>query len=293
MPSIGPQLPPHLSKRKRSDDEASDSDSSTDTTKRPRAIGPYPRPAPSTGPDDVPLSPKRPDPAPPAQDQEEEESSSDDDDVGPALPPSTTSSTANAPHANPQGLQPPPTQSKEPPKREAWMTMAPTSGDWASRPPDPTKLKARKFNSTKPRSRGAAAGSGTGGEGSWNETPEEKAERLRRQVLGGTAPSTGGKGSSKAGAVNAAFASAEDSAREKAKREEEKRAMAAHAAARGPSLYTSHQKTKTEEDDDPSARAFNREKDIGGGMGINATRRNQMLNAAKGFGGRFGEARYL
>ena len=63
--------------------------------------------------------------------------------------------------------------------------------------------------------------------------------------------------------------------------------------ARGPALYDSHQKTKTLEDDDPSARAFDREKDIGGGLQLNSTQRRDMVKKATDFSSRFSSARYL
>lgn len=63
--------------------------------------------------------------------------------------------------------------------------------------------------------------------------------------------------------------------------------------ARGPALYDSHQKSsKTEEEDDPSARAFDREKDIGG-FKINNTQRRDMVKKAADFSSRFSSAKYL
>jgi len=46
-------------------------------------------------------------------------------------------------------------------------------------------------------------------------------------------------------------------------------------------------------DDDPSARAFDREKDIGGSSTITATQRRDMVKKAADFSSRFGKARYL
>lgn len=62
--------------------------------------------------------------------------------------------------------------------------------------------------------------------------------------------------------------------------------------ARGPALYASHQKSNTEEEDDPSARAFDREKDIGG-FKINSTQRRDMVKKAADFSSRFSSAKYL
>lgn len=180
------------------------------------------------------------------------------------------------------------------------MTLPPKTSDWSSRQPDPTKLKARKFNSVKPSARqsGSAGGNGggTGGEGAWDETPEEKQERLRRQVLGGgPEPHSASGGSSR---PSSRTALEETISRRKAD-EETKQRMQAHAAARGPSLYASHQSHQNsgdkeiEKEDDPSARAFDREKDVAGGLQINGTKRREMMENAASFGNRFGEARYL
>lgn len=63
---------------------------------------------------------------------------------------------------------------------------------------------------------------------------------------------------------------------------------------RGKSLYDDHQKTKPQEkEDDPSKRAFDREKDVGGGMKIGHAKRKEMLNRASDFGSRFAGGSYL
>ena len=75
---------------------------------------------------------------------------------------------------------------------------------------------------------------------------------------------------------------------------ETKKRMKEYKAARGPSLYDAHQKTQTvEKDDDPSARAFDREKDIGGGLQMNSTKRRDLMKKAGDFGSRFSSAKYL
>ncbi|KAL9008132.1 MAG: hypothetical protein Q9173_006713, partial [Seirophora scorigena] len=63
---------------------------------------------------------------------------------------------------------------------------------------------------------------------------------------------------------------------------------------RGASLYTSHKKTKPEaQEDDPSARAFDREKDMAGGMKIGHAKRREMVHKAADFGSRFAGGKYL
>lgn len=88
MPSVGPELPPHLAKRKRdSDDEENERPShspknvdSDSTEKRRRILGPAMPPAS--------LDER---PSDPADDPDE----SSDDDFGPALPPAPGSVVSN------------------------------------------------------------------------------------------------------------------------------------------------------------------------------------------------------
>ena len=66
---------------------------------------------------------------------------------------------------------------------------------------------------------------------------------------------------------------------------------------RGGSLYERHEKRERGEDkekeDDPSARAFDREKDIAGGMKLGHRARKDMVERAKGMGDRFSKGSYL
>src|SRR4051812_28891619 len=67
-------------------------------------------------------------------------------------------------------------------ERDAWMMMPPQQDDLAARM-DPTKIRARKFNTGK----GARAPNQSGGASDiWTETPEQKRQRLANQVLGVT-----------------------------------------------------------------------------------------------------------
>jgi Protein of unknown function (DUF3752) len=64
--------------------------------------------------------------------------------------------------------------------------------------------------------------------------------------------------------------------------------------SRGPTLYKEHQKTNPQEkEDDPSARAFDRDKDIAGGLKINQTQRRELMNKAADFGSRFSSGKFL
>ena len=63
---------------------------------------------------------------------------------------------------------------------------------------------------------------------------------------------------------------------------------------RNSSLYDEHKKaTPKEKDDDPSKRAFDKEKDIGGGMKIGYAKRKELLSRAADFSSRFAKGNYL
>ncbi|KAI1614050.1 hypothetical protein EDD37DRAFT_471576 [Exophiala viscosa] len=285
MSSVGPELPPELQKRRRSaeddDEENNSSDSSTgplpsrtDTqaqappsTKRARVIGPSLPPAPL---DQRPSSPPQAD-----RDENTSESSDQDDDYfGPSLP-----SAADAIKPTLNGPQAPEvsTRAPAPAQRDEWMTLAPTSGDWSSRV-DPTKLKNRGFNTG--RGSKAPPKPPSGGDQSWHETPEQKQARLKREVMGikdSTVTTTGSK--------------TEHNAHDE---ETARRLKEYNEKQRGTSLYASHHaSSRPIEEDDPSARAFDREKDIAGGATVNSTKRREMLKKAADFSSRFSSAKYL
>ena len=199
--------------------------------------------------------------------------SSDDDDFGPTLPSKEDDKSKPATNTGASALSNSEKPNAAPLQRDEWMTLAPASGDWSQRV-DPTKLKSRKFNTS---GRSSHATSGTD---AWHETPEQKQVRLQREMLG-TKESTGPTAKPEPNAI-----SEED--------EETRRRMQEYNKARGPSLYEAHTKgQKGEEDDDPSKRAFDREKDIAGGLQINATQRREMMKKSGDFSSRFSSAKYL
>lgn len=280
---IGPQLPPSAEKRKRSlDDDNSDSDDGVGPQlppskpedpklKKPRTIGP------SLPPTVTPTEPSKP--------EDVDDSDDDEDDFGPALPSSNTTKdkSINDSKSTKQLKSTIPLPAPAEPKiaRDEWMTMAPKSGDWSQRV-DPTKLKSRKFNTGR-SSTHQQPGSTSGGD-SWHETPEQKQARLQRQVLG-----TKNKDNNSEGVAtkSADTISAEDL--------ETARRMKEYNESRGPSLYDAHQKKHQDgaADDDPSARAFDKEKDMGAGSQLNSTQRREMLKKSANFSSRFSSARYL
>ncbi|PWY94042.1 hypothetical protein BO94DRAFT_317739 [Aspergillus sclerotioniger CBS 115572] len=238
---------------------------SEDASKRRRVIGPaFPPPAD-------------------AADNSSSSDSSDDDDFGPSLPPpegslpSTTSS------------QPTPTPSSETstapkaPQRDAWM-LEPIDGSNRSSRVDPTKLRNRKFQT------GRAANTTPGGGGvdvSWTETPEQKMKRLQDEVLGvQTRPGAAvGTGDSGARGAQPSRAMQEKILRyNEEKRKGEKAEQAARDAENG---------KKKEEEDDPSARAFDKEKDMSLSSKITNAQRREMMNKAADFGSRFTSGKFL
>lgn len=296
MPSIGPSLPPHLTKRSRDDDDSDRQSSPESSDKRRRVAGPAPppdsrsrsssvdsdvgpAPPPSSKPSRV-IGPAPP-PAPlderPHDAPKDDDSDSSDDDFGPAPPPPggaqsgfDLGSTKSAFDTEPQFAEAPKAA-----QRDEWMTMPPTQDDLAARM-DPTKMRARKFNTGK----GAVS---TGGMSSaWTETPEQKLKRLQDEALGITA------------STNAAPATSES----RRSKEEERRARKMREkidASRGKSLVEQHQEKGIgkEKEDDPSKRAFDYEKDMAvGGMTTHKQRR-EMLNKSKGFSDRFASGSYL
>ena len=64
---------------------------------------------------------------------------------------------------------------------------------------------------------------------------------------------------------------------------------------RGPSLIDQHQKGigADVEEDDPSKRAFDKEKDMASGTHVGHAQRKEMLNRASGFSSKFTSGSYL
>ena len=299
MTTIGPTLPPHLTaKRKRSEEDIvspsipskrsrSSSPSSPDSKPR-RVIGPTVPPAPLSE-----LPPSEPVPEQnSSKDKDHSSSSDDDDDFGPSLPPAPGSQSAQKEAQRQQRLDAEfaAREASKKPQREEWMLAPPSSSDWGSRI-DPTKPKNRKFNTGKgSKARGAG---GTAGSGEidtlWTETPEQKRQRLEDEVLGVKKP--------------AQLGPTEDSGVER-RREEERKATEKRIrefnekSQRGGSLLEGFQsgvlgKEGREKEDDPSKRAFDREKDVGLGVKIGQKAKGDMINRAKDFGGRFAKGSYL
>ena len=74
------------------------------------------------------------------------------------------------------------------PQRDEWMLVPPKEDDWTARV-DPTKIRARKFQTGK----GAKAPNRGGGDTTlWTELPGEKQKRLNDEIMGVRKPATQG-----------------------------------------------------------------------------------------------------
>lgn len=260
----GPALPPTAASRS----------SSPDSDAGP-APPPASKPARFMGPAAPPASLDERPPNPPSDDSDDSDSS--DDDFGPAPPPagatySVDTYADDTPAKSAFDTDP---QFKEAPtkaQRDDWMTMPPTQDDLAARL-DPSKQRARKFNT------GKSAGGGGGMSSAWTETPEQKLKRLQDEAMGittassNTTTATGGRS-----------------------KEEERRARNMREkidASRGKSLVEQHQSKKKIEEDDPSKRVFDYEKDMAVQGNLNHKQKREMLSKSKGFGDRFSSGSFL
>lgn len=308
MSGIGPSLPPHLlEKRKRKQEDAAPdapptasgakrSPSPEGAEKRRKIAGPAMPPAP--------LDERPPEPAATTVkngDGDDDSSSDDDDDFGPALPSAANASNTAGNDYGPQPARSEPSDAEAKPKRDDWMTMPPEADGLASRM-DPTKQRARGFNTSK----GAKAPPAKGGDGSaWHETPEQKRKRLEDEMMGIARPEASG------------VVQKDSSSSKKARDEEAARSVREHAVCRshlhihwreylrvvanvtvqekhrGPSLIEQHKTRKPDEaEDDPSKRAFDREKDIGSGL-LGRAERKDFMNKSAGFSSKFSGGSYL
>ena len=208
MSATGPELPPHLlAKRKRQqaeeqkDEPATSSGANHDKRRRlsdpdlaeqsssqpagpqlPPASAPVPPPSES-----IPAPVRRvAGPAPPPAPLDERptapldsDSEDSDDDFGPALPSAADAQSPND-HNGPSLPQAEAAPVRA--QRDEWMTLPPQQDDLAARM-DPSKLRARGFNTGKSARGGGAAGSASIS-AAWTETPEQKLKRLQDEAMG-------------------------------------------------------------------------------------------------------------
>lgn len=328
MSAAGPELPPHLvAKRKRQQEEAQKNDPSTssganpESPKRQKVTGPELPTSASTTSSDPSLpptvssstvgptlppsesQPARPvaGPAPPPAPLDERpaappdsDDDSDDDGYGPALP---TAADLNPSTNNAGPSVPQPAAAPVRAQRDEWMTLPPQQDDLAARM-DPSKVRARGFNTGKNARGGNTTPAGGNIAAAWTETPEEKLKRLQDEAMG-VKPATVGHVDAKEAARNK-----EKEAEARRIREQTVRLspseithiqanMSLQDKARGPSLMAQHKESNLDnKDDDPSKRAFNREKDIGGSS-LGLVDKKDLLNKASNFGSKFSGGGYL
>ncbi|KAK2811960.1 hypothetical protein FQN50_001667 [Emmonsiellopsis sp. PD_5] len=217
---------------------------------------------------------------PPPNVTQDESSSDSDDDYGPSLPPAGGAAALKDSQSGFDRNESQTTSAVSKPeitKRDDWMLKPPEQDDWSSRV-DPTKIRNRKFNTgksatTKPKS-------GQPGAGTWTETAEEKRKRLEAEVMGIQAPANSAAGLE-------GGSSEQDAAMAKRVREYNEK-------QRKTTLYSQHQSsTSKEEEDDPSARPFDKEKDIRGPTKVNHAQRRELLNRASDFNTRFSGGKFL
>ncbi|KAF7719045.1 Uncharacterized protein PECH_000227 [Penicillium ucsense] len=208
-------------------------------------------------------------------DSDSDGNSDSDDDFGPGLPPSLGGAQP-APvvttHASSQQSE---TQTKDT-QRDEWMLQPPSSSDWASKI-DPTQLRNRKFQTGK----SARAPGSKQLDAAWVESPEERMRRLQDQVMGvGPAPNRPEHRPS----------TTKDAARAKEMEDRIKQ----YNESKGKNVPLDKERTsRKEEEDDPSARAFDREKDMALGSKITGKQRREIVSKASDYGSRFSKGNYL
>ncbi|EHK40410.1 uncharacterized protein TrAtP1_006508 [Trichoderma atroviride] len=330
MSSIGPHLPPQLTKRKHDDDDESTSSSNKHARRDNDAAHPprnqdeidvngsdsdseddYGPPRPSTlpaAPAPRSVGPSLPPHLAAANNDDEINLSDSDSDPLPQPPPATAAANPPNPASDSESSDDdddfgPSLPSASAPRRQIGPSLppsdlddAPKRDEWMLAPP-PSSSTFSERDTTKLRARkfaskpsAKASSSAPGAPSIWTETPEEKLKRLQDAVLGRTSASS----SAEAGG------DASELQRKKQLRDE---ALAADIQAqRGRTLLEEHQGGKKkagavvrpeEEEDDPSKRAFDREKDMAVGGRITATQRKELINKSANFGGRFQKGSFL
>lgn len=206
----------------------------------------------------------------------EASSDSDEDDFGPSLPPSNDRPAHHADDPPPM-LQSPRPEIKET-RRDRWMLQPPEQSDWATKI-DPTKLRSRKFQTGK----SARTPAPKQVDAAWVETPEERMKRLQDEVMGITASSA--EHAKQQHITNNSASRATKSAEEKIKR---------HNDITGKNVrLESPAHLRKEKDDDPSMRAFDREKDMAVTSRISHTQRREMMDRASDYNSRFTKGNFL
>ncbi|KAJ5808936.1 hypothetical protein N7474_010205 [Penicillium riverlandense] len=226
--------------------------------------------------DQLSPSPKRrvlgPSLPPPSRSSTGSASDSDsDDDFGPSLPPPEGDLAPVEQHHQPDSSTVE-TGQKKTEQRDQWMLHPPEKSDWAAKI-DPTQLRNRKFQT----GRSARSGGPQAVDASWVENPEERMKRLQNEVMG----------------VAAAPADRQPAPSKTSQSMEEKIKKYKDMTDKTSRLDSSATQTRKEDDDDPSMRAFDREKDMAVGSRISTAQRREMVNKAGGYTSRFTKGSFL
>lgn len=285
---------PISAKRKREDEPSSPANVS-EPANAPRVIGPtVPHHLASNTPSDTEAK------KPSAEDSDDSDDS--DDDFGPQLPPAAgtqaakrneDASWADIDNRN-NNNEAKEKASSKPVERDEWMVIPPTKGSWASGTQG-APLQNRKFTSG--RSARSSAATEGGAASAWTEDPSQKRLRLENEVLGiqvqnktttekKPQPSRHHEMTAKKLKDTRVCVSTE--------LDLHKANVCLQAQEKKPSLYETHNKrSQKPEEDDPSARPFDREKDIAGPTNISNASRKEMLNRASDYSSRFSGGKYL
>ncbi|CAG8388028.1 unnamed protein product [Penicillium salamii] len=208
-------------------------------------------------------------PADSADSADSDTGSDSDDDFGPSLPPSDSlpGSAQSNPNASNVVELPEATETEKESQRDQWMLQPPSQSDWASKI-DPTQLRNRKFNT------GKSANVPKKMDSSWVESPEERMNRLQDAVMG--------------------VGASTDQPRDlppNAKSKEDQIRRYNDKNRKKTRLESSDQ--NREEDDDPSARAFDREKDMAVSGKVSNAQRREMVKKAADYDTRFTKGSFL
>lgn len=159
---------------------------------------------------------------------------------------------------------------------------------------DPTKLKSRSFQSG-PKAQKSTRPGGIGGDDGpnlWTETPAERQQRLQDEALGKKR---------RAENANPEEEDTEETRRKRARDRRLKEEVERHnSKSRKESLVDQHEKKKSKssagkrkgQEEEPQGWDRDRDMSIGGRL-IDDGKRKQMIEDAKGLGGRFGSSGFM
>ncbi|KAJ6088274.1 hypothetical protein N7486_009535 [Penicillium sp. IBT 16267x] len=219
------------------------------------------------------LPPAAQSPEPKASSAESETDS--DDDFGPSMPPPHGVSGEQIQRPLPESSSAASDHERKESQRDQWMLHPPEQSDWAARI-DPTQLRNRKFQTGKSARTSATKQI----DASWVETPEERIRRLGDEMMGVGGPSR-----------SANKPSSNSEARRAQSMEEQIKKFNGQTRKATPLERPDHERKDVE--DDPSARVFDREKDMGISSKISSAQRREMVNRASDYSSRFSKGNFL